>query len=223
VRPVAALVLGLGVAACGVYGVRVEPPPPRAPVARPLDLSVSLGDVRSYVDGLPVGLEAAALAEIDGDFVRAAEASGLFRRVEPRGTPTDLRVDTVRSLHDPPPTVGRAAYLILVAPLAFGLPGFPHPWDYHVTRTVRLRGDVDGTAIPLPEREIAYDERVWGANWWGGRAVDPLRWDEGAWIAGTVAGVVNDARAVFDRFEAAARAGDVEEAWLASVESGAAH
>ena len=147
-------------------------------------------------------------------------AAGLFRTVLPRGGRSDLYIDIVRELHAVPMTAGRTAYLIAVAPLAMGVPGFPHPWDYRVTRRVELRGEVNGTSIPLAHQELAYEERVWGATYWGGLAAEPLRAAEGDYVVGGVRDVIESRRPVFERFAAAARAGDVEQAWLTSVEAG---
>src|SRR5207237_8177674 len=155
-RPVAMVVLVLALGGCGVYSVRLDPPPPDgARAATPLDLSVALGDVQSFANGRPEAVDPDTLSAIDVDFMRAIGASGLFREVLPRGSRADVSVDTVRELHAAPMTGGRTAYLLAVAPLAMLVPGFPHPWDYHVTRTVKLRGDVEGTSIPLPERQLA--------------------------------------------------------------------
>jgi hypothetical protein len=149
--------------------------------------------------------------------MRALGASGLFRQVLPRGSRADVAVDTVREFHSAPMTGGRTAYLLAVAPLAMLVPGFPHPWDYRVTRTVKLRGDVNGTSIPLPERQLAYDARVWGATYWGGLDADPLRTGEGEYLATAVRDVVEASRPTFEQFAAAVRAGDVEDAWVASL------
>jgi hypothetical protein len=222
----AACALGslLALAGCGVYSVRLDPPPewPATRTERPLDLTVSLGEVRSEANGRVEPLDAETLAAIDADFVRAARGSGLFRDALPRGASTDLYVETLRALHAAPMTFGRTAHLMLAGPLAILLPGFPHPWDYRLTRTVRLRGDVRGTSIPLPQHELTYDERIWGANYWGGLRADPLREAEGEYLAAEVEKIVASSYPLFRRFEAAARAGDVEDAWLASVQAGQA-
>ena len=63
-------------------------------------------------------------------------------------------------------------------------------------------------------RELAYDERVWGANYWGGLAADPLREREGEYLVAAVARTVDADPGLFTRFADAARAGDVEAAWL---------
>ena len=68
---------------CGVYSVRMDPAPAISPA--PLDLSISLGDVRTVVDGRAVETDAETLAAVDTDFVAAARASGRFRQVLPRG------------------------------------------------------------------------------------------------------------------------------------------
>ena len=74
-----AIALAAATAGCGVYSVRMQPPPTVR--SSPLDLSVSLGEVRTVVDGRAVETDAATLAAIDADFVQAANASGIFRRV----------------------------------------------------------------------------------------------------------------------------------------------
>lgn len=216
------VLLAAVLAGCGVYSVRRTPslPPVPARAEAPLDLAVALGDVRSTANGRPEPVDPATLAAIDADFVRAATASGLFREVRPHGSAADVHVDTVRELHALPLTPGRAAYLTLAGPLVFLAPGFPHPWDYRITRTVRLRGDVGGASIPLPEREVAYDERVWGANYWGGLAADPRRHAEGEEIVHALHELVDDSGPLLRRFEAAAREGDVEDAWLVGVQAG---
>jgi len=219
-RSVVALALALTVAGCGVYSVRLDPPPAAGErAASPLDLSVALGEVRSFANGRQDTLDPATLSSIDIDFVRAMSGSGVFRQVLPRGSRADVYVDAVRELHAAPMTGGRTAYLLAVAPLAMLVPGFPHPWDYRVTRTVKLRGDVDGTSIPLPETQLAYDERIWGANYWGGLRADPLRTAEGEYLATAVRDVVTSARPKLERYAAAVRAGNVEDAWVASLDA----
>src|SRR5689334_5289963 len=219
-RAVAAIVLVLGIAGCGVYSVRLDPPPRDADrAATPLDLSVALGEVRSFGNGRQETVDPQTLAAIDAEFMRAMTASGLFRQVLPRGSNADVSVDTVRELHAAPMTGTRSAYLFAVAPLAILVPGFPHPWDYRITRTVKLRGDVNGTSIPLPEGQLAYDERVWGATYWGGLEADPLRTAEGEYLATAVRDVVESSRPTFEHFAAAVRAGDVEDAWVASLDA----
>ena len=212
-------VLGLALAllaGCGVYSVRLDPPPERL-AARPpsaLDVTVSLGEIRSYVDGRPVALDESTVAAIDADFVRAATASGLFRAVVPMRATSDVYVDARRELHAAPMTPARSAYFVLAGPLTVLVPGFPHPWDYRISRTVRLRGEVRGTSIPLPGREVTYEERIWGANYWGGLRADPLRESEGEYLVAAVARAIDADYALFERFATAARAGDVEAAWL---------
>ena len=219
-RSIAAVVAVLAVAGCGVYSVHLEPPPHEdARAATPLDLSVALGDVQSFANGRAEPVDPDTLAAIDVDFMRAIGAARIFRQVLPRGSRADVSVDTVRELHAAPMTGGRTAYLLAVAPLAMLVPGFPHPWDYRVTRTVKLRGDVNGTSIPLPEHQLAYDERVWGATYWGGLEADPLRTAEGEYLATAVRDVVESSRPTFEHFAAAVRAGDVEDAWIASLDA----
>ena len=59
----AALALLFGVAGCGVYSVTLDPPPRVASRAgTPLDLSVSLGDVRSLANGRTERVDAATVA-----------------------------------------------------------------------------------------------------------------------------------------------------------------
>jgi hypothetical protein len=215
----AAVAVALMAAGCGVYSVRLDPPPRVTRPGAPLDLTVALGDVRSLANGRPEQIDSATAAAMDAEFVSAMRAAGLFRDVVSRGARADLYVDTVRELHAAPMTPGRTAYLIAVAPLAMLVPGFPHPFDYRVTRTVELRGDVNGTLIPLAKHDLAYDERVWGATYWGGLAAEPLRASEGSYLVAGVADVVESSRAAYERFAGAARTGDVEQAWLASVEA----
>ncbi len=215
--PAVAAVLCL-LAGCGVYAVHVDPPPHGVPLpARPVDASISLGAVETIVDGRPVPTGDATIRALDAEFVRAATRSGLFRNVVPAGSPADLRCDVRRELHSAPATPGRALYLALAGPLPFVAPGFPHPWDYRVTRVVRLRGDVDGNDIPLLARRTAYDERIWSAMYWGGLDADPLRAREADYVVAALGDTVTTSRPVLDDFAAAARAHDVEGAWLVGL------
>jgi len=219
-RAAVAVVLSVALTGCGVYSVHLDPPPRHGDrAAAPLDLSVALGDVQSFANGRPEAVDPESLSAIDVDFMRAIGACGLFRQVLPRGSRADVSVDTVRELHAAPMTGGRTAYLLAVAPLAMLVPGFPHPWDYRVTRIVKLRGDVNGTSIPLPEHQLAYDERVWGATYWGGLDADPLRAAEGAYLTTAVRDVIESSRPTFEHFAVAVRAGDVEDAWVASLDA----
>jgi hypothetical protein len=198
----------------------MDPPSARRP-AVPLGLSVSLGEVRTLVDGHRVALTDAELRAIDADFIQAARASGLFRDVRPQGSRTELTVDTVRQLYTPPLGIARTAYLVFTGPLPLLAPGFPYPWDYRIGREVRLHGDVKGTTFHLADRSATYDQRVWGATYWGGRSIDPLRQSEGRYLVALVAEALADGRNLFDGFESAVRAGDVEAAWLLSVQAAA--
>src|SRR5262245_44447464 len=103
-----AIALAAATVGCGVYSVRMEPPPTVR--SSPLDLAVSLGEVRTVVDGRTVETDAPTIAAIDADFVEAAKASGMFGRVLPRGSgATDLLVDLERAQTTPPLGAGRAA------------------------------------------------------------------------------------------------------------------
>jgi hypothetical protein len=215
--------LALGIAAslvmtwgCGVYGVRFEPTPNDVlPADRtPIDLSVSLGEVEAYANGERIVLDPSALAEVDARFVRAAREAGMFPVVLPRGSTTDLVCDVTSRLHAAPTSVARGAYLFFVAPLAVLTPGFPHPWDYRVEREVRIWGKVAGASIPLRRERVVYDERVWGASYWGGFAADPLIHEEGEYLHAALARAVAQEPSIFRSFAAAARAGDLENAWL---------
>ena len=218
---IAAVVATALASGCGIYGVRLRPPPEAAPPTAPsvADLSVSLGEVEAYVNGERAPLDPDALAAIDARFLDATRRGGAFTTALPRGSTTDLVCDVTTRVHSAPMTFARSTYLFLIAPLALVTPGFPHPWDYRVTRTVKLRGDVNGTSIPLPEGQLAYDERVWGATYWGGLEADPLRTAEGEYLATAVRDVVESSRPTFEHFAAAVRAGDVEDAWVASLDA----
>jgi len=162
-----AIALTAATAGCGVYSVRMEPPPTVR--SSPLDLSVSLGEVRTVVDGRVVETDATTIAAIDADFAQAARASGMFRRVVPRGSGgADLVVDLERTQSTPPLGAGRTAYLVLGGPLVLA-PGVPFPWDYRVGRRVVVNGVLDGTTFPLAERSGSWDQRVWGTTFWAGR------------------------------------------------------
>ena len=212
-----AIALAAATAGCGVYSVRMEPPP--AVRSAPLDLSISLGEVRTVVDGRAVETDAATIAAIDADFIRAAKASGLFQRVEPRGTgATDLVVDLERTQTAPPLGTGRAAYLVLGGPLVLA-PGVPFPWDYRVGRRVVVNGVLDGSTFQLAERSGSWDQRVWGATFWSGRHVDPLREQEGEYIVALAAEALAEHHELFDGFAQAVRTDDVESAHLLSVQA----
>jgi hypothetical protein len=222
-RSIAAVVVALAVAGCGVYSVHLDPAPRNADrPGSPLDLTVALGDVQSFANGRAEAVDPDTLAAIDVDFMHALGAARIFRQVLPRGSRADVSVDTVRELHAAPMTGGRTAYLLAVAPLAMLVPGFPHPWDYRVEREVRVWGRVSGTSIPLRRERVVYDERIWGASYWGGFAADPLRPGEGEYIYATLARATAAEPALFQSFAAAARAGDLESAWLVGERARAA-
>jgi hypothetical protein len=210
------IVVSLVASGCGVYGVRLRPSPDEVLPARPpaLDLSVSLGEVEAYANGERIVLDSGALAEIDARFVRAVRDAGLFGAVLPRGSSTDLVCDVTSRLHSAPTTVARSVYLLLVAPIALLTPGFPHPWDYRIEREIRVWGRVAGASIPLRRERLTYDERVWGASYWGGFAADPLARGEGEYLHAALARAVAEEPSLFQSFAAAARAGDLEGAWL---------
>ena len=215
--PIVGVVLAAMLASgCGVYGVRLRPRPdevvPTAPAAT--ELTVSLGEVEAYVNGERAALDPDALADIDARFLDAARRGGTFARVLPRGSTTDLVCDVTTRVYSAPMTFARSTYLFLVAPLAFVTPGFPHPWDYRVEREVRIWGHVDGASIPLRRERVVYDERIWGASYWGGFGADPLRPGEGDYIYAALARATAAEPALFQSFAAAARARDVESAWL---------
>jgi hypothetical protein len=202
---------------CGVYAVRMDPPP----IAQqaPLDLSIALGDVRTVVDGRPVAPDATTLAEIDADFVQAARASRLFRRVLRRGDAADLVVDLDRTQNTAPLSTARTAYLVLAGPLLLVAPGVPYPWDYRIGRRVVVRGMVNDTSFQLAERDASWDQRVWGATYWGGRQTDPLREREGEYVVALTAEALAARHELFDAFASAARTGDIESAHLLSVQA----
>jgi hypothetical protein len=213
-----ALALVAATAGCGVYAVRMDLPPAVRPA--PLDVSISLGQIRTVIDGRAVETDAATLAAIDADYVRVATASGLFRRVVPRGSePTDLVVDLDRMQNTPPLGTARTAYLVLAGPLLLVAPGVPFPWDYRIGRRVVVQGMLDGTSFQLAERSASYDERVWGSTYWGGRRVDPLRQREGESIAALTNEVLAARQDLFEAFARAAHTGDVESAYLLSVQA----
>jgi hypothetical protein len=218
-RPTAgAIALTIFTIGCGVYSVRMDPPPAVRPA--PLDLSVSLGDVRTVVDGRAVETDAETLAAIDADFVEAAQTSGLFRRVLPRGSgATDLVVDLDRTQNMFPLGTARTAYLVLAGPLPLIAPGIPFPWDYHIGRRVVVRGILDGTSYQLAERSGGYDQRVWGSTFWGGRRIDPLRQREGEYVVALTNEALAVRQDIFDGFARAVRVGDVESAYLLSVQA----
>jgi hypothetical protein len=212
-----AIALATATAGCGVYSVRMEPPP--AVRSSPLDLSVSLGEIRTIVDGRAVETDAATIAAIDTDFVQAANASGMFRRVLPRGSgATDLVVDLERTQSAPPMGAARTAYLVLGGPLVLA-PGVPFPWDYRVGRRVVVNGVLDGTTFQLAERAGSWDQRVWGTTFWSGRNVDPLREREGEYVVALAAEALADRPELFEGFAQAVRTDDVESAHLLSVQA----
>jgi hypothetical protein len=213
---VAGVVVTVLASGCGVYGVRLRPPPEAVrPTSPPVgELSVSLGEVEAYVNGERTPLDPGALADIDARFLDAARHGGAFATVLPRGSTTDLVCDVTTRVHSAPMTFARSTYLFLVAPLAFVTPGFPHPWDYRVEREVRVWGRVSGTSIPLRRERVVYDERIWGASYWGGFGADPLRPGEGDYIYAALARATAAEPALFESFATAARAGDLEGAWL---------
>jgi len=212
-----AIALAAATAGCGVYSVRMQPPPTVR--SSPLDLSVSLGEVRTVVDGRAVETDAATLAAIDADFVQAANASGIFRRVLPRGSgATDLVVDLDRTQSTPPLGAGRAAYMVLGGPLVLA-PGVPFPWDYRVGRRVVVNGVLDGATFQLGERSGSWDQRVWGSTFWSGRNVEPLREREGEYVVALAAEALAERRDLFDGFAQAVRTDDVESAHLLSVQA----
>ena len=211
------IALAAASAGCGVYSVRMDPPP----TARraPLDLSVGLGEVRTVVDGRAVETDTATLAAIDADFVQAARASGTFRRVVPRGAGTpDLVIDLERTQSMPPLGLGRAAYLVLGGPLVLA-PGVPFPWDYRVGRRVVVNGVLDGTTFQLAERSGSWDQRVWGTTFWSGRQMDPLREREGEYVVALATEALAAHPDLFGGFAEAVRTGDVESAHLLSVQA----
>lgn len=212
------IALAAATAGCGVYSVRMDPP--TIVRSTPLGLSVSLGNVRTVVDGQAVETDAATIAAIDADFVEAAQASGLFRRVVPRGGgAADLVVDLDRTQSTRPLGPGRTAYLVLGGPLLFVAPGVPVPWDYRIGRRIVVSGLLDGTSFQLAERSASYDQRVWGATYWGGRLVEPLREREGEYIVALTSEVLAGRQDLFDGFAHAVRSGDVESAHLLSVQA----
>ena len=221
---VAGVVVTVLASGCGVYGVRLRPPPEAVrPTSPPVgDLSVSLGEVEAYVNGERTPLDPGALADIDARFLDAARRGGAFATVLPRGSTTDLVCDVTTRVHSAPMTFARSTYLFLVAPLAFVTPGFPHPWDYRVEREVRVWGRVDGASIPLRRERLVYDESIWGASYWGGFGADPLRPGEGDYIYAALARATAAEPALFQSFAAAARAGDLESAWLVGERARAA-
>ena len=156
--PVSVLCL---LAGCGVYAVRLDPPPERLPVAAPLDATVSLGAVRTLVDGVAMPGDAAAEAALDEEFVRAASAASLVQAALPRGSHTDLYLDVTRHLHQVT-GVRDVLYGLLAGPLPFVVPGFPYPRRYRVGRDVVLRGEVAGASMPLCTHEQRYEQQVWG-------------------------------------------------------------
>jgi hypothetical protein len=207
------------VTGCGVYSVRMDPPPHVRPGA-PFDLSVGLGEVRTVVDGRVVETTPEMLAALDADFVEAARASNLFREVVPRGGgPADVLVDVDRTQTTPPAGIGRTAYLVFAGPLPLVAPGVPFPWDYRIGRHVAVRGLLEGTSFELAERSATYDQRVWGSTYWGGRSVDPLRESEGEYVLALVSEALAARRDAFDAFASAVHTGDVESAHLLSVQS----
>src|SRR5689334_17456646 len=221
---IAAVVATALASGCGIYGVRLRPPPEAAPPTAPsvADLSVSLGEVEAYVNGERAPLDPDALAAIDARFLDATRRGGAFTTALPRGSTTDLVCDVTTRVHSAPMTFARSTYLFLIAPLALVTPGFPHPWDYRVEREVRVWGRVSGTSIPLRRERVVYDERIWGASYWGGFAADPLRPGEGEYIYATLARATAAEPALFQSFAAAARAGDLESAWLVGERARAA-
>jgi len=212
-----AIALTAATAGCGVYSVRMQPPPTAR--SSPLDLSVSLREVHTVVDGRAVATDPTTIAAIDADFVQAATASGMFRRVLPRGSgAADLVVDLERTQSTPPLSAGRAAYMALGGPLVLA-PGMPFPWDYRLGRRVIVNGVLDGTTFQLAERSGSWDQRVWGSTFWSGRNVDPLREREGEYVVALAAEALAERRDLFEGFAQAVRTDDVESAHLLSVQA----
>ena len=79
---------------------------------------------------------------------------------------------------------------------------------------MRVWGRVAGASIPLRRERLSYDERVWGASYWGGFTAEPLREAEGEYLHAALARAVAEDPSLFRSLAAAARAGDVEGAWL---------
>jgi hypothetical protein len=60
---------------------------------------------------------------------------------------------------------------------------------------------------------------VWGATYWGGRSVDPLRESEGEYVVALLGEALAAHQDVFEGFASAVRTGDVESAHLLSVQA----
>jgi len=207
-RTVAA-VLALGLAGCGVYSMRFDPPaaPPVAGERQPLDVSVVLGDVEFYMHGRRQALDEAQLDEIGADFVQAASPARLVRSVLPRGRSADLYVDTVRRVRPGGMTPRRSAYQILAFPFAL-VPGFPYPWNFAIDREVRIRGRIRDTPVLRRRYRQRYTAVIWGRGYWSLMFDDPLRAVEGERLAIALAEAIDADRDVFERFAAAVRADD---------------
>jgi hypothetical protein len=204
----ALLLLGLLLSGCTVYSVDLEPPiPPAAPAARrPLDLSISLGDVQLWAFGTQVPLGPQLLAEIDADFRREVEAAGLVRTVLPHGSVTDLYYDTVRHVRTNGMSAGQRVYQVAILPLALVLP-VPYPWSYHVDRHVRLRGQLGGETVLDREYELHYSASISGPSYWSFLLADPLLDAEGDYLRAALTHALDHDWALFEQFEAERRAG----------------
>ena len=165
--------LGLGLAGCGIYSLRFEPPRQssvflsrRGP---PLDLSVSRGELSYSLDGKPVSRDAypAVFKRADDAFVHIARAAGFFRDVQPRGSRTDLYYDEVADVDTGQPSVSRSVYKIVAFLPALVLPGVPYPWQLHGREQVRFRGTVNGTTVTVKEYTVDYTCTIWTATYWG--------------------------------------------------------
>jgi hypothetical protein len=206
----ALLLLGLGLvlSGCTVYSVDLEPPiPPAAPAARrPLDLSISLGDVQLWALGMQVPLDADDFREIDADFRREVEAAGLVRTVLPHGSVTDLYYDTVRHVRPNGMTAGQRVYQVAILPLALVTP-VPYPWSYHVDRRVRLRGQLRGETVLDREYDLHYTASISGPSYWSFLLADPLLEAEGDYLRAALTHAIDADWALFEQLEAEKRAG----------------
>lgn len=208
---VIALALAVCLGGCGFYAIRFEPPAPPGPAGRrPLDLSLGLGEVSAYTHGEPVALDPEALGELDADFVRAVRAAGVVRAALSRGTPTDLRFDTVRRLHLGMTATDRRAYQIFALPVAMAIPGVPYPWDLHVERTSRLWGRIRGQQVLVWESRVRYAVVAWGKGYWAVLLDDPLRRAEVDYVVAGLGEAVDRDHPRFARIEAAIRDGNLD-------------
>ncbi len=71
----------------------------------------------------------------------------------------------------------------------------------------------------VPSAPSTFDQRVWGSTYWGGRTSDPLREREGEYVVALVNEALDSRHDLFTAFSDAVRTGDVESAYLLSLQA----